>query len=228
MSSMSHLAGALIAMSLATSVYAERPVTEGAKVGEWTMDFEAAKALAKAKNLPVLMNFTGSDWCGWCKLMDKNVFTTEAWKNFATQNMVTVFIDFPKDKSLVPAKLVPSNKALSEKFEVGGYPTYILLAPDGEKQLGKLSASRDATPASFIQDIKKYTEWPAKIAKLPPEGKAIYDKAKAGQEAVQKELNAWIETKPERTEANNKKFESFMERMKAFEKDIADLMEKQK
>jgi thioredoxin-related protein len=225
---MSLVAGAMIAMSISTTASAERPVTEGAKVGEWTMDFEAAKALAKAKNLPLLMNFTGSDWCGWCKLMDKNVFTTEAWKIFATQNMVTVFIDFPKDKSLVPAKLVPSNKALSEKFEVGGYPTYILLAPDGEKQLGKLSASRDATPASFIQDIKKYTEWPAKIAKLPPESKAIYDKAKAGQEAVQKELNAWVEAKPERNEENNKKFESFMERMKAFEKDIADLMEKQK
>jgi hypothetical protein len=102
------------------------------------------------------------------------------------------------------------------------------LAPDGEKQLGKLSASRNATPASFIQDIKKFTEWPAKIAKLSPENKAIYDKAKAGQEAVEKELNVWAETKPERNEANNKKFESFMERVKAFEKEIADLLEKQK
>jgi thioredoxin-related protein len=228
MNYMSMVTGLMIAMSLTPSVYAERPVTEGAKVGEWTMDFEAAKALAKAKNLPLLMNFTGSDWCGWCKLMDKNVFSVEAWKNYATQNMVTVFIDFPKDKSLVPAKLVERNKALSEKFEVGGYPTYILLAPDGEKQLGKLSASRNATPASFIQDIKKFTEWPAKIAKLSPENKAIYDKAKAGQEAVEKELNVWAETKPERNEANNKKFESFMERVKAFEKEIADLLEKQK
>lgn len=225
---MSRVAGAMIALSFTTAAYAERPVTEGAKVGEWTMDFEAAKVLAKAKNLPLLMNFTGSDWCGWCKLMDKNVFTTEAWKKYATQNVVTVFIDFPKDKSLVPAKLVERNKTLSEKFEVGGYPTYILLAPDGEKQLGKLSASRDATPANFIQSIKKYAEWPAKIAKLSPEDKAIYDKAKAGQEAVEKELNAWIETKPERNEANNKKFEAFMERVKTFEKDIADLLEKQK
>ena len=219
--------GLMLALSLTTAVYAERPVTEGAKVGEWTMDLDAAKALAKAKNLPLLLNFTGSDWCGWCKLMDKNVFSTEAWKNYATQNMVTVFIDFPKDKSLVPAKLVERNKTLSEKLAVEGYPTYILLAPDGEKQLGKLSASRDATPANFIQSIKKYTEWPAKIAKLSPENKAIYDKAKAGQEALEKELNAWVETKPERNEANNKKFEAFMERMKAFEKDIADLLQKQ-
>lgn len=225
---MSMAAALLIALNFTTQVRAERPVTEGAKVGEWTMDYEAAKALAKEKKLTILMNFTGSDWCGWCKLMDKNVFSTEQWKSYATQNLVTVFIDFPKNKSLVPEKRAEANKALSEKFGVQGYPTYILLASDGEKQLGKLGASRDATPASFIQGIKKYTEWPAKIAKLSPGDKAIYDKAKANQDAVEKELKAWAETRPERNEENNKKFENFMERMKACEKEIADLIEKQK
>lgn len=225
---MSIAAALLFALTITTQVRAERPVTEGAKVGEWTMDFDAAKALAKEKKLTILMNFTGSDWCGWCKLMDKNVFSTEQWKSYATQNVVTVFIDFPKNKSLVPEKLVERNKALSDKFEVQGYPTYILLASDGDKQLGRLTASREATPANFIQDIKKYTEWPAKIAKLSPSDKAIYEKAKAGQEAVEKELNAWAETKPDRNDENSKKFAAFMERMKTLEKDIADLMEKQK
>jgi len=225
---MSMAAALVLALNFTTQVQAEQPVTEGAKVGEWTMDFDAAKALAKEKNLTLLMNFTGSDWCGWCKLMDKNVFSTDQWKNYATQNVVTVFIDFPKNKSLVPEKLVERNKALSDKFDVQGYPTYILLASNGEKQLGKLSASRDATPASFIQGIKQYTEWPVKIAKLSPEDKVIYDKAKAGQEAIEKELKAWAETKPERNDENNKKFASFMERMKVCEKDIADLIEKQK
>ena len=225
---MSIAAALLFALNITTQVRAERPVTEGAKVGEWTMDFEAAKALAKEKNLTILMNFTGSDWCGWCKLMDKNVFSKDVWKRFAKDKLVLVFIDFPKDKTLVPEKRAEANKSLSDKFEVGGYPTYIILASDGEKQMGKLSASRDATPASFIQGIKKYTEWPAKVAKLSPEDKAIYDKAKAGQEAVEKELKTWAETKPERNDENSKKFSNFMERMKAFEKEVADLMEKQK
>ncbi len=44
---------------------AEAIQTEGAKVGHWTMDFEAAKKIAAEKNLPLLLNFTGSDWCGW-------------------------------------------------------------------------------------------------------------------------------------------------------------------
>jgi len=225
---MSIAAALLFALNITTPARAERPATEGAKVGEWTMDFEAAKALAKEKKLTILMNFTGSDWCGWCKLMDKNVFSKDDWKLYAKDKLVLVFIDFPKDKTLVPEKRAEANKALSEKFEVQGYPTYILLASDGEKQLGKLSASREATPASFIQGIKKYTEWPAKIAKLSPSDKAIYDKAKAGQEVVEKELNAWAETKPERNDENSKKFAAFMERIKTLEKDIADLMEKQK
>jgi protein disulfide-isomerase len=221
-------AALLIAMNFTTQVRAERPVTEGAKVGEWTMDFDAAKALAKEKHLALLMNFTGSDWCGWCKLMDKNVFSKDDWKNYAKDKLVLVFIDFPKDKALVPEKRAEANKILSEKFEVQGYPTYIVLASDGEKQLGRLGASRDTTPASFIQSIKKYTEWPAKIAKLSPEDKAIYDKSKAGQEVIEKEMKKWMETKPERNDENTQKFASFMERTKVCEKEIADLMEKQK
>lgn len=224
----SMIAALALTMNATTVVWAERPMTEGAKVGEWTMDVVAAKKLAKEKHLPILINFTGSDWCGWCKLMDKNVFSQEGWKTYATQNLVTVFIDFPRNKELVPEKLVDSNKALSKQFGVQGYPTYILLASDGEKQLGKLGASREATPESFIRDIKKYTEWPAKVAKLNAIDKASYDKAKVALATVQKELESWLEAKPERNEENNKKFKSFMERITACEMEIADIMEKQK
>lgn len=225
---MSSTVALLLTLAFQLEVFAERPITEGAKVGEWTMDVEAAKALAKEKNLPLLMNFTGSDWCSWCKLMDKNVFATEAWKNYATQSLVTVFIDFPKDKALVPAKRAEANKALSEKMEVKGYPTYILLAPDGEKRLGKLGASRDATPGSFIQGIKRVIEWPEKIAKLSPEDKALYNTAKADMDKVQQELKTWLETKPARNEESNKIFAGFTARMKAANQKVTDIIEKQK
>ena len=192
---MKRLLSLSIAMALTlgyqTTARAERPATEGAKVGEWTMDFDAAKKLAKEKNLPILMNFTGSDWCGWCKLMDKNVFATEAWKTYATQNVVTVYIDFPRDKKLVPEQFVDRNKELSKKFSVRGYPTYILLASDGEKQIGQLGASKTATPEGFIQDLQKQVDAQKKIAKLPAKDKAEYDKLMADVEVVQKEMKAW-------------------------------------
>ena len=61
-------AGALMMSAQA----ADKVELEGASVGVWTMDFDAAVKLAGEKKLPLILNFTGSDWCGWCKLMDKN------------------------------------------------------------------------------------------------------------------------------------------------------------
>ena len=157
---------ALIA-AVALPLMAARPATEGAKVGAWTMDFDAAKVLAKEKNLPILMNFTGSDWCGWCKLMDKQVFSSPEWAEYAAKNVVLVYIDFPQDKSLVPAKFVERNNKLSTDFGVRGYPTYVILAEDGETKLGQLGASRDANPKGFIADLEKLTKpAPAAPAKV--------------------------------------------------------------
>jgi len=218
----------LIAIGYQTTARAERPITEGAKVGEWTMDFEAAKKLAKEKNLPILMNFTGSDWCGWCKLMDKSVFSTEAWKTYATQNVVTVYIDFPKDKKLVPEKFVNRNKELSKKFSVPGYPTYILLASDGEKQIGQLGASRTATPENFIKEIQVQVDVQKKIAKLPPKDKAEFDKLMADVEGVKKELQAWRETKPKNNEENNQKYAGFVKRMQNLQEAIDEIIKRQK
>jgi thiol-disulfide isomerase/thioredoxin len=211
-----------------TTARAERPATEGAKVGEWTMDFDAAKKLAKEKNLPILMNFTGSDWCGWCKLMDKSVFATDAWKTYATQNVVTVYIDFPRDKKLVPEKFVDRNKELSKKFSVRGYPTYILLASDGEKQIGQLGASKTATPESFIQDLQKQVDAQKIIAKLPAKDKAEYDKLMADVEVVQKEMKAWLATKPKKNEENDTKYKDFAKRMQVLQEAINEIIKRQK
>ena len=137
---------------------AASPATQGAKVGQWTMDFDAAKTLAKEKNLPILINFTGSDWCGWCKLMDRSVCSKPEWEAYAKENLVLVYIDFPQDKALVPVHFVARNQKLSDSFDVRGYPTYIVLASDGETRLGQLGASRTATPESFMADLKKLTD----------------------------------------------------------------------
>ena len=93
---------------------ADKVKLEGAKVGVWTMDFDAAVKLAGEKNLPLMLNFTGSDWCGWCKLMDKNVFAEEEWKAYAKDNVLLVTLDFPNDKSIVPEKYVKRNEKLQE------------------------------------------------------------------------------------------------------------------
>ena len=65
-----------------------------------------------------------------------------------------VTLDFPNDKSIVPEKYVKRNKKLQEQFEVGGFPTYVVLDNDGETKLGQLGAGRDKTPSSFIDEFK--------------------------------------------------------------------------
>ncbi len=138
-----------------SAVASDRPAISGAEVGLWTQDVAAAQALAAKLQLPLLLNFTGSDWCGWCKLMDRNVFSQDAWKQWAKKNIVLAYIDTPQDKSLVPEKFVERNQQLSQQFAVAGYPTYVLLKADGQSVIDRLGASREATPQSFIQDLQK-------------------------------------------------------------------------
>ncbi len=192
---------------------------DGAKVGHWTMDYDAARKLAAEKKLPMMLNFTGSDWCGWCKIMDKNVFAKDEWKKFAAENAVLVTLDFPKDKSIVPEKYVARNKKLQKEFGVGGYPSYVVLDSDGKTKLGQLGAGKEKTPASFIGEFKGMVRLSA--ANIAAYVKANPDKADAYKAAIKEQKDAnkaladWIETRPERNEENTKKFEVFQARIKA-------------
>ena len=103
----------------------------GARGTEWTEDFDNALADARASGKYVLIDFSGSDWCGWCKRLDAEVFEKDAFKAFARENLVTVLIDFPRSKPQ-PAKLKAINQSLAEKYGVSGFPTILLLSPAGD------------------------------------------------------------------------------------------------
>lgn len=146
----------LCAMTLAGLVMAaEKVVTMGAELGQWTMDVQAAKDLAKKADKPIFMNFTGSDWCGWCQLMDRSVFSQEAWQAYAKENLVLLWIDFPKNKALIPEGMLERNRELAQQYDVSGYPTYVVLASDGEKVLGQLGAETECTPQKFIAKLER-------------------------------------------------------------------------
>lgn len=134
---------------------------EGVEDGKWTMDLEAAKAYAKKTGKPLLLNFTGSDWCHWCIKMEEQVFAKAKWSAFAKDNLVQVFIDFPQDKSLVPEKYVARNQQLQQVYGVKGYPTYILLDGKSGEKLGQLGASKDATAEKFILQVKELSRYTA-------------------------------------------------------------------
>lgn len=99
---------------------------------EWLTDLPKAQAKAKAEKKDVLINFTGSDWCGFCIKLQKEVFTTDEFKEFATKNFVLVELDFPRKKEL-SADLKAANKKLQDQYQVKGFPTLVLLDGDGKK-----------------------------------------------------------------------------------------------
>lgn len=155
--------------------------TKGVKPGEFTMDLDAAKAYAAEHQQPILLDFSGSDWCGWCQLMESNVFEKAEWQTYAKDNLVQVLIDFPQDKSRVPEEYVERNEALSIQYGIEGYPTFILLDQDGKTELGRLSAGQDKTPASFQAEIKRLLrDTPSALAafaeSLKPEDRAEFDR----------------------------------------------------
>jgi thioredoxin-related protein len=122
---------------------------------EWQTDYEQALAIAKAENKCVLLNFTGSDWCGPCIQMEKAVFSKAAFMNYAKKNLVLVEIDFPRRKAL-PAKVTQQNERLAGRYDIAksGYPTVVLLNPNG-KILGQLEGYADEGPADIIAWVEK-------------------------------------------------------------------------
>ena len=97
----------------------------------WMTDFEAAQAKAAEIEKPMLLDFSGSDWCGWCIKLDKEVFSKEAFQEYAESELVLVELDFPRSKPQ-SEELKAQNQALAEKYGVRGFPTIILLSPEGE------------------------------------------------------------------------------------------------
>lgn len=108
---------------------------------------------AQASNKPVVLEFTGSDWCPPCKMMQKQVFSTPAFEKFAASDVVFVKLDFPRSREQA-ADVKARNRSLAEKFNVEGFPTIVILDPSG-KELAREVGFQDGGPESFIAWIKK-------------------------------------------------------------------------
>jgi uncharacterized protein YyaL (SSP411 family) len=123
----------------------------------WLTSVPDAKAQAKKENKLVLLDFTGSDWCGWCKKLDAETFSKPAFADYAKKNLVLVEVDFPHAKAL-SADLKAANKALKEKYEVTGFPTLVVMKPDGTvvwKQVGYLQGGPSAMIAKLDEAKQK-------------------------------------------------------------------------
>lgn len=96
----------------------------------WTTSAPAALAQAKKDHKLVLLDFTGSDWCPPCKRLEAEILSQPRFLDYAKTNLVLVQVDFPAQKKQ-SAALREANNELQEKYNVQGYPTLLLLKPDG-------------------------------------------------------------------------------------------------
>ena len=150
------VAAALLAVSCSKK---ESPVTTtqtstpsvSAKPG-WLTSYEQAQKEAQANHKLLLMDFTGSDWCGWCIMLDKEIFSKPEFKEYASKNLVLLELDFPRGKKM-PAEITAQNERLLMKYGVQGFPTVVVFNSDG-KPLGALGYQQGG-PQAFIAELEK-------------------------------------------------------------------------
>ena len=118
----------------------------------WLTNFKQAQEEAKANNKLMLLDFTGSDWCGWCIKLDKEIFSKPEFKEYAVKNLVLVEVDFPRKKAQSSAEKI-QNEELAVKHGIEGFPTIIVLDGDG-KTVGMLGYTPGG-PSAFIAELDK-------------------------------------------------------------------------
>ena len=89
----------------------------------WYTDLNKAIEIANKENKPIMLFFTGSDWCGWCKKLQNEVFTKSEFKAWAKANVVLMEVDFPSANVPQSDELKTQNRMLQQQFGVRGYPT---------------------------------------------------------------------------------------------------------
>tara|TARA_B110000259_G_scaffold11238_1_gene12262 strand:+ start:272 stop:781 length:510 start_codon:yes stop_codon:yes gene_type:complete len=109
---------------------------------EWHTDVNKAVNISVETGKPLFFFFTGSDWCGWCKKLVKEVFVKQEFKAWAEKNAILVELDFPR-RTPISDDLKKQNRELGNMFGVRGYPTGWLVTPtieDGKVNFNKLGS----------------------------------------------------------------------------------------
>jgi thioredoxin-related protein len=119
----------------------------------WLNDYKKAQEEAKTSNKLLLLNFTGSDWCGWCIKFDKEIWSQQQFKDYARDNLVLVELDFPRRKTQ-PADVKKQNLELAQQYEVLGFPTIVVLNSNGQK-IWQFDGYFSGGPDAFIAQLQK-------------------------------------------------------------------------
>ncbi len=118
---------------------------------KWQDDFNATLKQAKEEDKLVLVNFSGSDWCYWCKKLSNEVFSKDDFKTYAKDNLVLFIADFPKGTQQSQV-LKAQNENLARKYGVRGFPTIFLL--DGDGNTVAQTGYQEGGAANYVKHIE--------------------------------------------------------------------------
>jgi thioredoxin-related protein len=120
-------------------------------------DFSQAKTEAAQKHRLILINFSGSDWCGPCIRLRKEILESDAFVNYASDHLVLVRADFPRQKkNQLSKEQVKLNEALADKYNADGKFPYTLLVDENGKILKDWDGFPNETPEQFITQINSF------------------------------------------------------------------------
>ena len=121
----------------------------------WNENFNEAQQLAKTSHKQILINFSGSDWCGPCIRLRKEILESEVFEAYAKENLILVRADFPRQKkNQLPAAQVKQNEALAEKYNPDGKFPYTLLVDENGKILKSWDGYPNEVAEKFVQEVK--------------------------------------------------------------------------
>ena len=121
----------------------------------WLVDYKKAQEQAKSDKKLLLLNFTGSDWCPGCIMLEREVFATEQFKDYASKNFILVEVDFPRSRLQRP-EVAEQNQTLAERFGIQVFPTVVILNSDGKKIGGLVGYDPDAGVKGYIAELEKF------------------------------------------------------------------------
>ena len=134
--------------------FAMAPVS--AEDTNWMVDFDAAKTKAVQEEKSLLVNFTGSDWCGWCIRLVEEVFSKDAFEKGVEDKFVLVELDFPRDKSEMSEETITQNEKLQSAYAVSGFPTIFLM--DGKGRPFARTGYLEGGPAPYLESLNSLLE----------------------------------------------------------------------
>jgi len=122
----------------------------------WMENFSEAQQQAKAKHKQILINFSGSDWCGPCIRLRKEILESERFEQYADNNLILVRADFPRQKkNQLTKEQVKLNEALAEVYNKDGKFPYTLLVDEDGKVLKTWDGFPNESPEAFVSELDK-------------------------------------------------------------------------